>query len=202
MRKADQHDLAQFLDEFQRETERGLALVGAAVIDDKLRQTLNSFFCDEATSDRLLMDRGPLQPLSARADACLALGLIDAFEHHDISLIRKIRNEFAHAKHGVSFRTEKIRSLCASLKSEFPDLPSDQKLTMRSRFTYAVVSMLSRLYYRPESVEQEKRAPKTWVAPDDLRWRKFDDGPPRDGQEMLVIWELKQKSKPGRPGGN
>lgn len=37
-------DLASFVKELQNETDRGLPLVGAALIDDKLLNSLESFF--------------------------------------------------------------------------------------------------------------------------------------------------------------
>lgn len=37
-------DLARFVDELKRESDRGLALVGAALIDDKVGDTLKAFF--------------------------------------------------------------------------------------------------------------------------------------------------------------
>ncbi len=44
MRVEDARDLSEFMDEFSKESDRGLALIGAAVIDEKLEQTLRSFF--------------------------------------------------------------------------------------------------------------------------------------------------------------
>ncbi|MGB5080714.1 MAG: hypothetical protein WBO23_08220 [Burkholderiales bacterium] len=38
-------DLAKFVEELKRETDRGLPLVGAALIDDRLTETLRAFFC-------------------------------------------------------------------------------------------------------------------------------------------------------------
>jgi mannitol operon repressor len=101
MKPEDRTDLARFLEELQHESDRGLALVGGAVVDDKLRATLAAFFV-ECSAVAKLIDQGnaPLGAFSARADACLALGLIDDFEYSEINLVRKIRNEFAHGLHG------------------------------------------------------------------------------------------------------
>lgn len=37
-------DLAKFIEELKRETDRGLPLVAAALIDDRLTETLRAFF--------------------------------------------------------------------------------------------------------------------------------------------------------------
>lgn len=114
-------DLAKFVEELKRETDRGLPLVGAALIDEKLLETLEAFACPERSMGKLLNEgTAPLGTFSARTELCYALGLIDDFEHREISLVRKVRNEFAHAKHGTSFKTEKIAGLCSSLNSGLP----------------------------------------------------------------------------------
>ena len=115
-------DLASFVNELQAETDRGLPLVGAALIDEKLLNTLKSFFVEGKSSIKLLTaPNAPLGTFSSRIDACYSMALIDKFEYQEIGIIRKIRNEFAHAKHGLSFENEKIKGLCASLQSPLPE---------------------------------------------------------------------------------
>ena len=144
MRKADVENLMRFLTELQAETDRGLALVAAAVLDDKLRAVLIAFFVENTTASKLL-DSGnaPLGTLSARADACVALGLIDEFEHQEITLVRKVRNEFAHGLHGTTFQTEPIRGYCSSLQANLPEGADHPTHDARFRFTNSVVSLIS-----------------------------------------------------------
>jgi hypothetical protein len=47
-------DLAKFVEELKRESDRGLALVSAALIDDKLGETLRSFFFKGPSAAKLL----------------------------------------------------------------------------------------------------------------------------------------------------
>jgi|SRR5581483_867719 len=182
MRDADLKDLSIFLAELQEETDRGLALVAASVLDDKLRAVLAAFFVENSAARRLLdTQNAPLGTFSARADACFALGLIDDFEHQEITLVRRVRNEFAHGLHGTHFQTEPIRGYCSSLKSNMPDGVGHPTNEARFRFTNAVVSLVNRLYYRSEWVERERRAPKEWVSTDQVRWRSFaEEKPPAD----------------------
>jgi mannitol operon repressor len=162
MRDDDLKNLSRSLQELQSESDRGLALVGAAVIDDKLRETPGAFFVQGAEGSRLLEGgTAPLSTFSARTDACLALGLIDAFEHAEVSLLRKVRNEFAHGLHGTTFRSEPIRGYCSALRSNLPEGAGHPTDEPRFRFINAVVSLATRLYYRPEWVERERRTAKT-----------------------------------------
>ena len=156
-------DIAKFVEELKKETDRGLPLVSAAFIDDRLLETLRSFFREAPSAVRLL-DGGnaALGTLSSRADACHALGLIDEYEHTQISIIRKIRNEFAHAKHGISFQADRIQSLCLNLKSA-SDNQGDQLVgDGRSRFMGAVLTIVLRLYHRPDWMALERCRSKDW----------------------------------------
>jgi len=181
-------DLAKFVEELKRETDRGLPLIGAALIDELLRETLRAFCCEERSSSKLLDPaNAPLGTFSSRSQACYALGLIDDHEFAEIALIRKIRNEFAHAKHGTSFQTEKVKGLCASLSSSLPEGEDYPLSDPRFRFTNSVVSMVLRLYYRPDWVATERRQPKTWIVQDTMRWRSVKDEEPPVGTPVIVM---------------
>jgi len=82
VREEDIKDFSAFLREFQDETDRGAALVGAAVIDDRLLETLRAFMVSNNAAS-VLLDGGtaPLETFSSRIDATFALGLISAHEH-------------------------------------------------------------------------------------------------------------------------
>lgn len=193
MRDDDLKDLSRFLRELQAETDRGLALVGAAVIDDKLRDTLAAYFVEGPSGVRLLDGAdAPLGRFSARTDACLALALIDLFEHGEITLLRKVRNAFAHGLHGTSFNSEPIRGYCSSLKSDLPEGAGHPTNDPRFRFSNSVIALASRLYYRPEWVARERRTPKEWVTPEQLRWRSVDEERPPEGSPVLGIFKKKE----------
>lgn len=188
MSQSTAHDLASFISELNQETDRGLPLVALALIDDRLMETLRAFFCEGPSASKLL-DEGQavLGTLSARNEACYALGLIDSFEHKQITALRKIRNEFAHAKHGITFKSPRVQGLCSGLEVE--DVlngvyPANEP---RARFVQAAVNMVMRLYFRPEWVMAERRKIKSWVSADDLRWRNVETDPPPEGEPVMVI---------------
>ncbi len=184
-------DLSAFLSELQQETDRGLPLVGAALIDEKLLRTLEAFFVKSGKSAERLLTSGnaPLSTFSARTEACYALGLIDDFEYSEIALIRKIRNEFAHSKHGTSFSSDRISGLCTSLKSPLPDGGSYDTNSARFRLINAILCVVLRLYYRPEWVEKERREHKKWVP--DSRWYDANKNPPPEGAGFIGLHPLK-----------
>lgn len=192
MRLDHAEDLAKFVEELNRETDRGLPLVAAALIDEKLFETLQAFFVEGKSSNKLLAEgNAPLGTFSSRIEACYSLGLIDELEYQEIGLIRKVRNEFAHAKHGLSFQTEKIKGYCTSFKSDLPQGSGYPINEPRFRFINAVVCIVLRLYYRAAWVQKERREPKSWVTADATRWRSIEEEKPPDGVPVIVMGKKK-----------
>ena len=163
MRDEDLADFSAFLDEFQQETDRGAALVGAALIDLKLADTLRSFMVSPAAA-RSLLDGGTaaLGTFSARIKATFALGLIDDNERRECDIIRRVRNEFAHRPHGVGFDDPAIATFCERLQSDLPGSRDQHKGRFRFIFINAVILTVLRLTYRAERVALERRVTRTW----------------------------------------
>jgi hypothetical protein len=163
VRDEDIKDFRAFLDEFQSETDRGAALVGAALIDKKLLDTLRAFMVEGNVSEGLLEGgNAALGAFAARIKAAFALGLIDRHEYDECNLIRKIRNEFAHRVHGTSFKQPEIAKLCDKLQSDLPGGRGKFKDKPRHMYINAVVLTIMRFTYRNEWVAKEKRHTKNW----------------------------------------
>ena len=193
MREKDLIDFNAYLDELKRESDRGLVLVGTSYIDEKLKLTLLSFCTESKSTSRLINEfNSPLGTFSSRVDACLALGLIDEFEHHEISILRKIRNELAHGLHGMSYEDVKIKGLISSLSSDLPVEHDGQKFESRFKILNSFICIISRLYYRPEYVVEEKRTTKNWAG--DLgKWISMKDKKPKEGQTVIAVGKTKEK---------
>lgn len=162
MRDQDIKSYSQFLKEFQDETDRGAALVGAVMIDDRLEHTLRGFMVESKISEELLEGAfAPLSSFSARIKMSYALGLINDYEFHNCELIRRIRNKFAHEGHGISFATQQVSAWCDSFTT---DLPTVDEMThnARSKFINAVVLISLQLFYRGEWVAKERCSTKSW----------------------------------------
>jgi len=114
----------QVIRELERQTDRGVAIIGAAYLEERLEESLRAAFTDRIeqvkidgykVSNRLFKGTGPLATFSAKIDALFALGLVGERSFHDLHLVRYIRNAFAHTSDPLSFRSPKIADRCRKL---------------------------------------------------------------------------------------
>ncbi len=98
--------MSAFLKEFQAESDRGAALVCAALLDARIESLLLAHMLPGQVAEDLVKGgNAPLGTSSSLIKGCHALGLITTAEREDLNFIRAIRNEFAHREHGISFST-------------------------------------------------------------------------------------------------
>ena len=119
----NQQRMNTLLEEFQKQSDRGAAIVATAWVDESISIALESFLRDESTSwKRLFTGNGSLANFSSKIDLCHLLGLISSAIHSDLHIIRKIRNEFAHqvahkTMHTkLTFSTAHVKNMCLDLK--------------------------------------------------------------------------------------
>ena len=97
------HDLDR---EFQGASDRAVAVVGAAMLDAQLRLLFEAKLAPGLDRSQLFNGaNAPLHALSGKTELALALGMISRREHRDLTLIRKIRNEFGHRIGDIAFDT-------------------------------------------------------------------------------------------------
>jgi len=103
--------------EARDESDRSAALILSSNLDNCLRNLLDGHFIPISPDhdDYLFKGHGPLSTFSSRIYISFSLGLINDSEFHDLNLIRKIRNKFAHDEERISFESDPIRSWCYSL---------------------------------------------------------------------------------------
>jgi mannitol operon repressor len=162
LRDEDVKYFSDFLSEFQKETDRGAALVGAALVDSRLEALLRAHFIDGNSTGELL-DGGsaPLGTLSSRIKLCHSLGLITELEYKECETIRRVRNEFAHRVHGLTFQDDKLRGLCNNLKANTPDGKRFDG-NPRQLFINSVILLSLALWYRPEYAAKFKAEQRVW----------------------------------------
>jgi mannitol operon repressor len=86
-----------FLQVLRQESERGQVLISAGFLEEQPKDVLLAFLLEKSQARDLVEGaNAPLGTFSARTEACYALGLITEEEYSDLTLIRRIRNEFAH----------------------------------------------------------------------------------------------------------
>lgn len=157
-------DLQGFMNQYQGESDRGAALIAAAHLDSLLHLLIQSFLVDdESEVAKLLGNRDkwncPLGTFGARIRAAYCLGLISVDEFHDLRIIQRIRNEFAHELDTVSFNDQPIADRCISL-AHYCDQPADRHLAdePRSRFLFVTGMLDIGLRSRIRSSANERRA--------------------------------------------
>lgn len=169
----NEYEWQKFAEELNQETPRAAVIISGAMLDELLRDLLASFMIDDKSKvDELLgSEKNAMAPLSsfgARIQLAYTLGLISKFIYDDLILIKKIRNSFAHKKHGYSFDADKVVSLCNSLKVFEIMTSKSFKITdsVFDKFKISVVFLASRIgLYILETQHQRRNVPKEVIKP-------------------------------------
>jgi mannitol operon repressor len=158
----EMNELSEFLYEFNKESDRGATLNVAAVLDDWLQNILEAFFVDNKSAKDLIGGfNAPLGTFASKATAAHALGLIQDNEFREITLIRKIRNEFGHSWKGVNFDSEKVLKLVNQLPWCGP-AELEETSNSRARFNAAIAILLTDLMWRSRLIKKEKLKAKVY----------------------------------------
>ena len=155
-----------FLDSLKSESARGSVLISTGYLEQLLKETLLAFMLDNPTSRNLV--EGPNAPFgtfSSRIGGCYALGLISEDEHHDLQLIRRVRNDFAHDI-ATNFATQTVSGRCAALRGKAFTYTlhtgEEVKVPPASQFSTAAVSLICNLVNRAHYVAQKRVSPAKW----------------------------------------
>jgi len=109
--------IAEMDREFHESSDRVIAIVGAAYLDSMLERLLRQVFIEAPDEvERLLRPDSPLGSNGSRYEIAYCLGLITRDQRHDLKVIAKIRNTFAHDFKANSFDVPPVRDFCASLR--------------------------------------------------------------------------------------
>lgn len=152
--------------EFREESDRGLAMLCGAALDILLRDLLANFLINDSAEVDILLgsEDSPDTPLGAfatRIRAAYCLGLLTKEQRDNLSLIRRIRNHFAHQLHGSKFSEEPVQSWCNALRL---DDDMGQPESDRMQFAYAYVSLSIEFKSMAEViVEQRREVPTEYI---------------------------------------
>lgn len=162
----------QMMDALRNETsDRAVAIVGAAYLDDRLAQTLRAFFINRDKPTReLLSTHGPLGAFGARIHIAFCLGLLDEDEYQDLGTIHKIRNAFAHQTGGLSFEEHSIaqRCDCLQLLKNSSSAQLYLSYSRRDRYITTVAAIIAALATIEFHATNERR-----VVPEPRAWRRY-----------------------------
>jgi DNA-binding MltR family transcriptional regulator len=96
------------------ESDRGAAIVGAALLEDNLVSILKEKMLLDVMSQKQVKDifdlSGPLSNFSAKISIAFAFGFIDKTTFDDLQIVRKLRNKFAHSSGNLSFDDGEVKS--------------------------------------------------------------------------------------------
>ena len=155
---------SKFLKEFQDETDRGAAILGAAMLDQKLKTILKDFLIENTGTEFLFKSsNAPLGSFSSRQNLAFSLGLISDYEYKDCETVRKIRNDFAHKfELEFSFKDQRIADLCWNLKASTPGDKEKFKDNPRFLFVNSVIMLNLHWMYREEYVKKVRLKQRNW----------------------------------------
>ncbi len=159
----DSSKFEAFFVSLNTESDRALAIVAFSFVDEQLKDLLIRAM-DLTTvggPDPLFGSLGPLATASARLKLAAALRWIHPDVYHDLDLIRKIRNEFAHKPFLKGFDHARILGYLSSMhrfeetvRKKFGDDARDPTtLSLREKFhircIVATMSMVAEMLTAP-----------------------------------------------------
>jgi hypothetical protein len=125
------------------ESDRGAALMAAAFLDIELRELLEFFLVEDRTiHERYFGYNGPCGAFSGRIDTAFLLGLISKSDHKDLTIIRKVRNDFAHVHEVLSFDTPVIRDKCRAMSW----CGDEVEVNSRAKYIRSVMAVTSSIH--------------------------------------------------------
>lgn len=102
------------------ESDRGCVIVGAAILEGYLAEDIEQAFLRNGLSNRYIKSsfdgNGPVGTFSSKVLIARGFGLIDDDIFHDLMVIRKLRNEFAHSPLSTSFNDLSVKAKIDSLR--------------------------------------------------------------------------------------
>jgi hypothetical protein len=99
--------LMALVEEMSGESDRAVAIVGAAWVEEALSDSIASFLQPHDDSHRrLFKGNAPLGTFSSKIDLSRVLGIVSDIIWADLHRIRDIRNEFAHH---IAHKTDNTR---------------------------------------------------------------------------------------------
>jgi DNA-binding MltR family transcriptional regulator len=143
--------------------DRTTAIMATGFIEDILALAIVHKYKRVPSSNEstdLFTGYGPLATLSARTTLASLLGIMGQDASHDLKIIRRIRNEFAHVIAPITFETKGIASQCQSLKLRTklkPDFEKRAGTGPRGHFIRSAMRIFAQILMNVQVVIEEHR---------------------------------------------
>lgn len=101
---------SNFNQQLLKESDRGVALIGAEILNLLIEGLLKKKFLDDPNSIKKLTNGqgAPLSSLYSKTLLAYGMGLISNDEYNDLQIIRNVRNKFAHSFTELVFSNKRI----------------------------------------------------------------------------------------------
>jgi DNA-binding MltR family transcriptional regulator len=161
-REPEINDLSRFLNLFNKESDRGAALIAASFLDNSLKEIIEAFLIESKSSKELIDGfNAPIGTFSSRINLANSLGLLMEDEYSLLHSLRKIRNEFGHEWDEVTFESRSIKNKIQNLQWYGPEDITER--TNKAKFNFAVVKLLTNLLWRKRLVEKQRLTGTNWL---------------------------------------
>ncbi|MES1934413.1 hypothetical protein T35B1_17501 [Salinisphaera shabanensis T35B1] len=109
-------NFAAATDSLRAESDRGSVIVAGAWMEDLLSDAIQKrLLPSPEQNDKLFGPRGPLGTFAAKIDIAHRVSLITREVRKSLHICRRLRNDFAHVAHPISFDTESVKDRVTEL---------------------------------------------------------------------------------------
>ncbi|WMT90162.1 hypothetical protein [Pelagibacterium sp. H642] len=102
--------------EMDASSDRACAIIGGSYVESCLEVALRTHLLHDEVAFKDALSRGPLSTFHGKIEVAYLSRLLSPEGRHDIHLVRKIRNHFAHNLEASDFETDQMRDLTRNFK--------------------------------------------------------------------------------------
>lgn len=124
------------LEAYADESDRAAAVLAASFVEDSMRTSLMQHLVAGRATSKLLKDSGALGTFSALVAVSYAMGFLSPEMKLNLTLIRKIRNYFAHHPAHTTFKDQADRCNELAIATTAGDILGD--LNARNRYILTI----------------------------------------------------------------
>lgn len=113
--RLDPARIAELVDEINAGTDRSVAIVWGAMVEDALQTSVirATSHLSELEHEKLFSLKGKLSNFAKVINEAFSLKAITEEQASDLHLVREIRNAFAHGILDLSFNTQEVKDICS-----------------------------------------------------------------------------------------
>ncbi len=161
-RDPDDKEISEALDEIRMGSDMVCAVMGAALVENSLRSTIEAFLVEPYDEAGLFHDQGaPFNTFKAKIVGGKALGIFGDETAADLDCIRDVRNQFAHALLKLQFDNPHLAEACSHLANREAEYEAEYGkrkgvCQFRHRFEAAVFSISTELLQKGVDILKRK----------------------------------------------